>query len=36
VDIESHDFDINFGIGRGDSNASDSWIAKAIIAFPFK
>jgi hypothetical protein len=36
VDIAKHDFDINFGIGRGDSNASDSWIAKAIIAFPFK
>ena len=31
-----NDFDINFGIGRGDSNAADSWIAKAIIAFPFK
>jgi hypothetical protein len=36
VDIEKHGFDMNFGIGRGDSNASDSWIAKAIIAFPFK
>ena len=36
MDIEKHDFDINFGIGRGDSNASDNWIAKAIIAFPFK
>lgn len=36
VDIEKHGFDINFGIGRGDSNASDNWIAKAIIAFPFK
>lgn len=36
VDIEKHGFDINFGIGRGDSNASDNWIAKAIIAFPLK
>lgn len=36
LDLERNDFDINFGIGRGDSNAADSWIAKAIIAFPFK
>ena len=36
VDIEKHVFDMNFGIGRGDSNAFDSWIAKAIVAFPFK
>jgi len=27
VDIEKHDFDINPGIGRGDSNAPDSQIA---------
>lgn len=36
VDIEKGNFDINFGIGRGDSNAADLWVAKAIIAFPFK
>jgi len=36
VDIEHRGFDMNIGIGRGDSNASDNWIAKAIIAFPFK
>ena len=36
VDIEKSGFDMNFGVGRGDSNAPDSWIAKAIIAFPFK
>ena len=36
LDIEQRDFDMNFGVGRGDSNASDSWVAKAIIAFPFK
>lgn len=36
VDVEKNGFDINFGVGRGDSNAPDNWIAKAIIAFPFK
>lgn len=36
VDMEKNGYDINFGVGRGDSNAPDSWIAKAIIAFPFK
>lgn len=34
VDYEQKDFDMNFGIGRGDSNAPDSWIVKAIIALP--
>lgn len=36
VDLEAKGFDINFGIGRGMENASDQWVAKAIIAFPFK
>lgn len=36
IDYENGDFDVNFGLGRGDGNAPDSWIAKAIIAFPFK
>ncbi len=36
MDIEEHDFAVNFGLGRGDSNAADIWVAKAIIAFPFK
>ena len=36
VDIEKPGFEMNFGIGRGDSNASDSWIAKAIVAFPLE
>ena len=36
VDLELKGFDINFGIGRGMENASDQWVAKAIIAFPFK
>jgi hypothetical protein len=36
MDMEFKSFDINFGIGRGMENASDQWVAKAIIAFPFK
>ncbi|MEW5944223.1 MAG: hypothetical protein AB1710_10300 [Pseudomonadota bacterium] len=36
VDVERKDLDINFGIGHGFDNASDQWVAKAIIAFPFK
>lgn len=36
VDIERKDWDINFGVGRGFENAGDKWVAKAIIAFPFK
>lgn len=36
VDVALHDYDFNIGVGRGDSNASDTWIAKAIMAFPFK
>ena len=36
VDVDLKVFDINFGIGRGFENAGDKWVAKAIIAFPFK
>ncbi|HEY6093957.1 MAG TPA: hypothetical protein VIU93_03290 [Gallionellaceae bacterium] len=36
LDVALHDYDFNLGLGRGDSNATDTWIAKAIIAFPFK
>ena len=36
VDMEAKGYDINFGIGRGMENAGDKWVAKAIIAFPFK
>lgn len=36
LDYEHNGLDINFGIGRGDGNAPDSWIVKGIIAFPFK
>jgi hypothetical protein len=34
VDYEQKNFDMNFGVGRGDSNAQDNWIVKAIIALP--
>jgi len=36
ADLETKGFDINFGIGRGIENASDQWVVKAIISFPFK
>lgn len=36
IDAEVAGMDINFGIGHGMKNAEDGWIAKAIIAFPFK
>jgi hypothetical protein len=36
VDLESKGYDINVGIGRGLENAGDKWVAKAIVAFPFK
>lgn len=36
ADVEKKDIDINFGIGHGFGNAGDDWVAKAIIAFPFK
>lgn len=36
MDFETNGMDINFGIGRGFDNAGDKWVAKAIIAFPFK
>jgi len=36
MDLESRGYDINFGIGRGFENAGDQWVAKAIVAFPFK
>jgi hypothetical protein len=35
LDLEKHGYDINLGIGRGDSNAPDNWIVKAIISIPF-
>lgn len=36
MDVERKDFDINFGIGYGSRENPDKWVAKAIIAFPFK
>ncbi len=36
MDVEKKDFDVNFGIGHGSSENPDKWVAKAIIAFPFK
>jgi hypothetical protein len=36
VDVEVQGWDVNFGIGRGNTNASDKWVAKGIIALPFK
>lgn len=36
MDVESKGFDINFGIGHGSRENPDKWVAKAIIAFPFK
>lgn len=36
VDVESRGFDVNFGIGHGLINTGDIWVAKGIIAVPFK
>lgn len=35
VDVEVRAWDVNFGIGRGNVNSADKWIAKGIIALPF-
>lgn len=36
MDVAKGDLDVNFGIGRGFGENPDKWVAKAIIAFPFK
>ena len=36
VDIQRKAFDLNFGIGRGVTGASEKWVAKMIIGIPFK
>lgn len=36
VDIDRGDFGLNLGIGKGFVGATDEWVVKAIIAFPFK
>jgi hypothetical protein len=34
ADVEGKDWDFNFGIGRGNTAASDKWTVKAIVGFP--
>jgi hypothetical protein len=34
ADFERKGFGVNFGIGRGLTNASDQWVVKAIISIP--
>jgi hypothetical protein len=36
VDFERKGFGVNFGIGRGLTNASDDWVVKAIVSIPLK
>jgi hypothetical protein len=36
MDTDVKGLDLNFGIGRGFTNAEDRWVVKAIVAFPFK
>lgn len=36
ADFERKDFGVNFGIGRGLTNASDDWVVKAIVSIPLK
>ncbi len=36
VDVQKGGFDLNFGIGRGVTSASDKWVAKMIVGIPFK
>ena len=34
--IQKGGFDLNFGIGRGLTSASEKWVAKMIVGIPFK
>ncbi len=36
ADVESHGYDVNFGVGRGFVNAGDAWVMKAIIGLPLQ
>ena len=36
VDVATKSFDLNFGLGRGVTSASEKWVAKMIIGIPFK
>jgi hypothetical protein len=35
MDFEGHEFDLNLGVGKGSTPASDPWTIKAVIGFPF-
>ena len=35
VDTSVHGWDLNLGIGRGLTGATDHWVAKAVIGVPF-
>jgi hypothetical protein len=35
-DVQKGGFDLNFGLGRGVTSASEKWVAKMIIGIPFK
>ncbi|MEW5904313.1 MAG: hypothetical protein AB1722_08235 [Pseudomonadota bacterium] len=36
LDVETAALDLNLGLGRGNANATDKWVAKAIIALPLE
>ena len=36
ADMEKDEFDLDFGIGRGFVNSTDTWVMKAIIGMPLK
>ena len=36
LDVQKGEFDLNFGIGRGLTSASEKWVAKMIVGIPFK
>jgi hypothetical protein len=36
ADFERKGFGVNFGIGKGLTNASDDWVVKAIVSIPLK
>ncbi len=35
IDVENADYDLNFGLGRGNVNATDRWMLKAVATVPF-
>lgn len=34
ADFERKTFGVNFGIGKGLTNAADDWVVKAIVSLP--